>query len=169
VDVDNRTEDIKCARSAMAPRAEVVSRSPNRTWQERQGSAFARVRSRSLARSETLETSGLSARLRTGANIARTCHAEGRGFESHHPLVYPAKRHPSMSLRTTDDLLHAVRRDSLRATFGLISRSFEPVARARRSRGSQSLESVALAERRARGVSAAPGISGFGVDRPARG
>jgi hypothetical protein len=36
---------------------------------------------------ETLQTSGLSERERTGANIARICHAEGRGFESHHPLL----------------------------------------------------------------------------------
>ena len=29
---------------------------------------------------------GLSERARTGANIARTCHAEGRGFEPHRQL-----------------------------------------------------------------------------------
>jgi hypothetical protein len=28
----------------------------------------------------------LSERTRTGAHIAGPCHAEGRGFESHHPL-----------------------------------------------------------------------------------
>ena len=27
-----------------------------------------------------------SERAQTGANAAHTCHAEGRGFESHHPL-----------------------------------------------------------------------------------
>src|SRR3954462_786568 len=55
-------------------------------WQEWQGSAFARVRSRSVARSETLAGSSLSERARTGANIARICHAERRRFESHHAL-----------------------------------------------------------------------------------
>jgi hypothetical protein len=93
-------------RDGLSPEREA----PTEAWQEWQGSAFARVRSRSLARANTLETSGLSARARTGANIAGICHAEGRGFESHHPLVYPAKRHLWMSLRTTDDLLHALRR-----------------------------------------------------------
>jgi hypothetical protein len=34
----------------------------------------------------------LSERARTGANIAGTCHAEGRGFESHHPLQKPLLR-----------------------------------------------------------------------------
>jgi hypothetical protein len=34
----------------------------------------------------------LSERARTGANIARSCHAEGRGFESHHPLL----KHPDI-------------------------------------------------------------------------
>jgi hypothetical protein len=61
-------------------------RSRTEAWQEWQGWAFARVRSRSLTRSKSAETSGLSARTRTGADIARICHAEGRGFESHHPL-----------------------------------------------------------------------------------
>jgi hypothetical protein len=62
-------------------------------WQEWQGSAFARVRSRSLSRTKTLQKSSLSERARTGANVARTCHAEGRGFESHHPLLTsPARR-----------------------------------------------------------------------------
>jgi hypothetical protein len=59
---------------------------PNEAWQEWQGSAFARVRSCSLAGTKTLQTSGLSERARTGANVARICHAEGRGFESLHPL-----------------------------------------------------------------------------------
>src|SRR3989442_8758845 len=40
-------------------------------WQEWQGSAFARVRSRSLARTKAKQTSRLSARARTRANIAR--------------------------------------------------------------------------------------------------
>jgi hypothetical protein len=62
---------------------------------------------RSPASTEPLQTTRLSERARTGANIARTCHAEGRGFESLRPLVYPAKRHLRMSLQTTDDLLHA--------------------------------------------------------------
>jgi hypothetical protein len=55
-------------------------------WQEWQGSAFARVRLRSLTRTKTLQKSSLSERARTGANTARICHAEGRGFEPHHPL-----------------------------------------------------------------------------------
>ena len=35
---------------------------------------------------EPLQTGGSSERARTGANIRRPCHAEGRGFESLHPL-----------------------------------------------------------------------------------
>jgi hypothetical protein len=31
----------------------------------------------------------LSERARTHPNTARICHAEGRGFESHHPLLKP--------------------------------------------------------------------------------
>ena len=34
----------------------------------------------------TLLKHTFSERARTGANAAHTCHAEGRGFESHHPL-----------------------------------------------------------------------------------
>ena len=59
---------------------------PTKPWQEWQGSAFARVRSRSLALTNMLQATGLSERERTGANVAGSCHAEGRGFESHHPL-----------------------------------------------------------------------------------
>jgi hypothetical protein len=64
----------------------------NETWQEWQGWAFARVRMRSLVSTETLQTSGSSERLRTGANLAGSCHAEGRGFESHHPLLNRGER-----------------------------------------------------------------------------
>jgi hypothetical protein len=46
-------------------------RSWDEAWQEWQGSAFARVRSCSLDRTRTPRTSGLSERVRTGANIAR--------------------------------------------------------------------------------------------------
>jgi hypothetical protein len=42
--------------------------SPDRTWQEWQGSAFARVRAGSLARTKILQTNELSERARTGAN-----------------------------------------------------------------------------------------------------
>jgi hypothetical protein len=45
------------------------------------------VRSRSLARTEPVQSGGLSERARAEANIARICPAEGRGFESHHPFV----------------------------------------------------------------------------------
>src|SRR6266508_5655862 len=69
---------------AVNPRRELSV--PSQAWQEWQGSAFARVRWRSLARTKILQTRGLSERARTRPNIARTCHAEGRGFESHHPL-----------------------------------------------------------------------------------
>jgi hypothetical protein len=58
-------------------------------WQEWQGSAFARVRSGSFDWTEARQTDGLSERRRTGANAAHTCHAEGRGFESLHPLRKP--------------------------------------------------------------------------------
>jgi hypothetical protein len=90
-------------------------------WQEWQGWAFARVRWRSLASREALQTSGFSERARTAPNIARTCHAEGRGFESHHPLVYPARRHRLMSPRTTDDLLHAPMETSSATTYSTCS------------------------------------------------
>src|SRR5262245_14344129 len=75
------------------------------------GRSFGFARVRSLER-KAWKHHGLSEPVRTRANIARTCHAEGRGFESNHPLVYPAKRHLWVSLRTTDDLLHALRETS---------------------------------------------------------
>jgi hypothetical protein len=57
---------------------------------------FGRVRS--LGR-RPWNQAGLSERARTGANIARTCHAEGRGFESHHPLSkVPANEQVQSSL-----------------------------------------------------------------------
>src|SRR5262249_14706901 len=104
--------DVKSRIGSNSPRVDLhreTSRVRREPWQEWQGAAFVRVRSRSLARSEHWKQAVLSERTRAGANIARICHAEGRGFESLHPLVYPAKRHLSVSLRTTDDLLHAPR------------------------------------------------------------
>ena len=50
-------------------------------------SAFARGRLRSLQGLNSLQIGGLNERARAGANIAGRCHAEGRGFESHHPLL----------------------------------------------------------------------------------
>src|SRR5579862_3237004 len=45
------------------------------------------VRSGSLAFARPDEGAVTKRPERTGANIARICHAEGRGFESHHPLL----------------------------------------------------------------------------------
>jgi len=57
----------------------------------RRSLGFARVRSFNRT---PRNTRGLSERVRTGANNAGSCHAEGRGFESHHPLSNesPAQR-----------------------------------------------------------------------------
>jgi hypothetical protein len=52
----------------------------------REGSAFVRVRSRSLRGEKGLRIEFLSERRRTAANARQPCHSEGRGFESHHPL-----------------------------------------------------------------------------------
>jgi hypothetical protein len=54
-------------------------------WHGWQGSAFARG---SLDCREALQSRRLSERARTGVPI---CHAEGRGFESHHPLRHGAR------------------------------------------------------------------------------
>jgi hypothetical protein len=80
-------------------------------WQEWQGWAFVRVRSRSLARTKSLQTRRLRARARTGANIAGICHAEGRGFEAYHPLKDLENTH--FCLRSgLHNLLHAGQVDS---------------------------------------------------------
>jgi hypothetical protein len=66
-----------------------TSPSPGRRlnpWQEWQGSAFVRVRSRSLALTEPCKQLFGANGCEQERTAARSCHAEGRGFESHHPL-----------------------------------------------------------------------------------
>jgi hypothetical protein len=63
------------------------ARSPSElAWSQWSRSSFVRVRSCSVPCEDDLQIRTFSERARTGANAALTCHAEGRGFESHHPL-----------------------------------------------------------------------------------
>ena len=55
-------------------------------WSQWSRSSFVQVRSRSGASGDGLQIPPFSEPVRTEANAAPTCHAEGRGFESHHPL-----------------------------------------------------------------------------------
>jgi hypothetical protein len=67
-----------------------TSPSPGRRldpWQEWQGSAFVWVRSRSLALTEPCKQLFGANGCEQERTAARSCHAEGRGFESHHPLL----------------------------------------------------------------------------------
>ena len=57
------------------------------SWSQWSHSAFARVRSGSVDSRNALQIGTLSERVRT---FALTCHAEGRGFESLHPLQQKA-------------------------------------------------------------------------------
>ena len=55
-------------------------------WQQWQQFAFAPVRTVFASRSDLAQRSRSSAPNRIRPNAASACHAEGRGFESHHPL-----------------------------------------------------------------------------------
>src|SRR3954447_8807940 len=57
------------------------------TWQQWQRLTFFHVRWCVRSAPTAMQPCGLSEHERTGAKVADSCHAEGRGLESHHPLL----------------------------------------------------------------------------------